>query len=399
VDASGSVAGGTALVVYHYGDGDGGWSRSPSNGATLGYEEPGVRDLEVVVVDGNACADAATGRVYVGTDDGTPAGPVDVEAVDAEVSAGAGTEVTLRALDCRGDVAAGEDVAVRADLGTLDADATGEGLVIGLDALGMATFTWSFPVDEDGEATLEVGTGGACGSTTVSVTGESRLPQVVEMTPAGEVQGTVSRLYVELDDLILDYDALYDAATLSGPGGVVGVDVSIADDGRTLEIVPASTVDAGAGIWTLTLTDDVRDDDGNRLDGAWSGARGSFVGTFGDVPVDAPATDGCAADAARFVPDGDDGAGEEADEVTLAVSAASTPSFWWWRVYDDAGERVRNGRAAGTDAAIVWDGRDDDGRVVSSGEYTVRVVAVDEWDNAGEACTEAVTVAQHVEAP
>ncbi|MFZ5482156.1 MAG: Ig-like domain-containing protein [Myxococcota bacterium] len=395
-DGSGSLAGSAGLVLFHFDDGVS-HARTLSDTSTLEFDAAGVREVELVVVDADACADVATAYAYVGEDDGSPAGPVELAVADADVNAGAGTTVTAQAWDCTGDVASGASLAVRADLGDLGATSTGAGLVVTLDALGAATFDWDFGVLHDGTATLAAGTGGAWGTATVDVTGESGLVQVVEMSPAGATSGMVSSIDVELDDAILDYSGLYTAATLTGPDGAVAVDVSFS--GSTLTVTPQSPVDAGEAAWVLTLSDALRDASGNRLDGAWSGARGAFTGTFGDVPVTVPDVDACVADTTSFVPDGDDGADVEADGVEIALSAASTPTWWWWRVYDAGGERVRHGRADGATGAIAWDGRGDDGIVVGSGTYTLRVAAVDGSDNAGDPCEVDVEVFQHVEGP
>lgn len=399
LDASGTVVGGASLALYHYADSDGTTARSLSDGATFTYTSAGVRRVEVLAVDRDGCADLAEALVYVGEDDGQPVGPVTLTASASSVASGGTVTVDVAATDCTGDVAAGGTVLAWADLGTPSGSSTGAGLATTLDAAGEASLTWTFPTGYAADATLTVGTsGGAVGTAAVTVTQDAVRPQIVAMTPSGRTLDTVSSIEVTFTEALYTAN-VSTAATLTGPEGTVATTASVSSDGKTLTLVPATAVDGAAGTWTLTLSTNLRDAAGNKIDGAWSGAASAFTGTFGAVADAGIGSTTCAAGDARFVPDGDDGAGDEDDEATVTVSASATPTWWAWQALDADGTAVRSGRAAGTDASFDWDGRGDDGRIVATGEYTVRTWAVDAQGNRADACDVEVTVGQHVEAP
>lgn len=399
LDASGAVAGGASLTLYHYADSDGTTARSLSDAATFTYETAGARRVEVLVVDRDACADLAEALVYAGEDDGEPVGPVTLTASAASVASGGSVTVDVVATDCTGDLAAGGTVLAWADLGTPSGSSTGGGLATTLDATGEAGLTWTFPTGYAADATLTVGTaGGAVGTAEVTVTQDGVRPQVVAMTPSGRTLEAVDVVEVTFTEALYSGN-VSGVATLMGPSGTVSTTASVSSDGKTLTLVPGTAVDGAAGAWTLTLSASVRDAAGNRMDGAWTGAPSAFTGTFGAVTDDGIAMTGCTASAERFFPDGDDGAGDEDDDLTVTLAASSTPTWWAWQALDADGTAVRSGRASGADASFAWDGRGDDGRIVVTGKYTLRTRAMDAQDNQSDACEVEVTVGQHVEAP
>ena len=175
--------------------------------------------------------------------------------------------------------------------------------------------------------------------------------------------------------------------------------MTFSSDLTVATLTPTSSVVADDGQWTLSLSSQVRDTSGNKLSGDWSGTAAAWTGTFGAVSVDLPGGLGCAVDRGRFVPDGDDGAGGEADTVTLTPVADDVPTWWALAVTDADGTRVRSVRYPGADVTFEWDGRGDDGLVAATGTYLLSVDAVDDAENSDAACAVSVAVAQHVEVP
>jgi flagellar hook assembly protein FlgD len=89
-----------------------------------------------------------------------------------------------------------------------------------------------------------------------------------------------------------------------------------------------------------------------------------------------------------FRPDGDDGAGNEVDQVTLSLESAATPAWWVAEVQDALGELVvqRWLVPAGPTDEWSWDARDAAGFVVPSGSYTITVRPDDGFGNRGTGC-------------
>lgn len=392
-DGTGSDA---SAILFHVADDDGFASRDATAIATLTYESAGRRTVELLAVEPDGCAGLDLGTVYVGVDDGEPTGPVTVSVADASVDALGATTVTLSADDCTGDVAAGQRLLVRADLGTPAAVSGTEGLEITLDAAGAAILGWDFPTGYASTATFFAGTaaGGGFGSASIEVAQDGVRPTVVEVVPAGQQEGLVDAITVTFDEAMLESASA--GVVVTGPAGVVGTTQALVGD--TLVITPDDPIDADAGAWTVELQDSFRDAAGNRLDGSWSGSAASFTTSLGAVGSTVPDIATCEADTATLRPDGDGGVGDEADEVVLAPLAAFAPSWWWVVVTDGNGERVRSLRQVGTDASVRWDARGDHGRVVASGTYTLDLRAVDDAGNVGEACTQSIAVEHRLEA-
>ena len=390
VDASASAAGGAALAVYAFEDDDGARDRGTTGLASFAWSTAGSRAVEALVADVDGCAATDSTWVWVGNDDGEPAGPVVVSASASSVASGASVTVTLAARDCTGDVAAGQSLLVRANLGEVGGASTGAGLALTLDSVGEATANWTFSAGYAAVATFFSGSpsAGAYGEAQVAVTQDSARPHVLEVEPSGAHTGEVSVVVVRFDEAMLA--STLTAATLTGPTGTIAT--SVFADGATLTLTPVSGLDASSGTFTVSLPSTLRDSAGNRLDGAWSGAEGSFTTTFGAVATTLPSTSGCAIDLAIFHPDGDDSGGEEADFVSLTPVSSAAPAWWRLVVEDSTGESVRDTRFSGGTGTVTWDGLADDGRVVAGGDFLVTLSAIDDAGNAADVCTDSITV-------
>jgi hypothetical protein len=285
---------------------------------------------------------------------------------------------------------------VRTDRGALlDASPTGAGLVLDLDATGSGAVTLdASEVRTGGEARVGFTSpsAGAAGEVRVQLTGDDRLPTVWAQTPSGPTEGLVDTVVLTFDEPLLASTVQPGSFFLEGPfAGGVGSASLVAHD--RVELGLTTAVDASAGAWTITATAALRDLSGNRLDGAFTGGPGPWVGPFGAVlaPVDAVS---CEVDPARFRPDGDPGVGEEADQALLSIQSASAPAWWVVSVRDAGGVLVARERRVPVGPLDVWawDGRDVDERVVDDGAWTLSVEPVDALGNRGAACSVVVVV-------
>lgn len=393
-DASGSGGG---AVLHHFGESDGTDVRTLSDTEDVTWASAGIREVTLLAVGADGCAAADAGWVYVGESDGEAAGVVSVSADAASVNTLGSTTITISAVDCTGDVAAGQSLLVRADLGEPDLVGSGSGLTVALDSSGEASFDWDFPEGYVGTATLLAGSesGGAFGATSVLVAADGARPHVVSVDPMGVTSGIVTAITVDFDEDMLATSI--SGATLTGPAGAVSLTPTLS--GSSLTLTPASAVDADSGVWTLSLASSFRDLAGNKLDGQWSGLASAFSVEFGAVVNETPLIGACPPSASRFLPDGDDGLGEEADSVSLTPTASGAPE--WWRLVVTAGDGsgIRTLHTAGTDTAITWDGRADDGHVVASQTYALDLYPIDAHGNVGDACGVDIVVAQRVDEP
>ena len=140
-------------------------------------------------------AASATADVWVGDNDGQPAGPLSLAVASGTLVAGSATlgvtQVDVSATDCAGDPASGGTLQVRASLGEVRSASTavsptGAGIEFALDGAGEASALWSMAgVSQDGEATISVGTatGSAFADADVEVTGEFDSPTVLSVSP------------------------------------------------------------------------------------------------------------------------------------------------------------------------------------------------------------------------
>lgn len=415
VSAVGSSPGSATIAGYHYDLGDGDWSRSSAATRATRWTEEGGYRASVVVADSRGCGDEASALVYVAEADGRPAGPLTVTLDDDTLNAGADEAVaTIEATDCAGDPADGELLAW-ADLGDVESgptsvvSATGEGL--GLDVVhGGATLTWSMLSDlYDGTATLHVGaaSGAAYGEAEATVSGDQARPLVLSMSPVGTWTSPFSSIALTFSEPIDESSLSRKMPTLVNLADSTYLsisDLALDADRTTLTIDLASAFTPGSV--ALTVPRELRDDAGNRLNGAWdpTGAASDFTLTFGAVTDEARDLTGCEPTVDSFYPDGDPGSGgvgdAEADEVSVLAYTDDTPTWWRLEVTDDQGEVILVDRvhADTSSDALPWDGRGIDGKIADPGEYTLTVTAEDDAWNTGTSCSTTVELSQRVRA-
>jgi flagellar hook assembly protein FlgD/outer membrane protein OmpA-like peptidoglycan-associated protein len=88
-----------------------------------------------------------------------------------------------------------------------------------------------------------------------------------------------------------------------------------------------------------------------------------------------------------FSPDGD------GSKDTLVIpQSGSEEDNWEGGIYDSLGTKVRGFSASGSPAAQVWDGKDDEGRIVPDGVYSYRISATDRALNSAEAVLDNIIV-------
>lgn len=414
VSAAGSSAGSAALHTFHFDDGEGEWTTSSAASWTTFWSDAGAHVLSVVVADADACGDIASATAWVGPSDGSATGPIDLVPDATGLGSDADLWVAVTAVDCAGDPAGGELLA-RVDAGALTSatvDATGAGLSFKLDALGEAELAWTAgSALPGGSGTLVVGKsdGSAYGAAQVELDDDALPPRVIEQVPAGTLDDAVSTIQLQFSEPLLDRSVRATAFSLvddlGDPVVLEDADLSLSDDGTTVTLsspVPLGTDHA----WTLGIGTGgatVRDLAGNRLDGAGTGSGSAYSRTFGGVADAAPDTTigACARTPATFRPDGDDGAGLEADQVRVTAVADAAAAWWRLDLIDAAGHTVRTTWTAtsGSGATLYWDGRGDDGLIAASGAYTVQLTPADSAWNTGLSCQTTITLDQHVEAP
>ncbi len=371
----------------------------------LTVEEVGRYDAGGLVIQADGCGAEVWTTAWVGPDDGSPVGPIDVVPATSPIDVlVGGTDLELLGgRDCAGDVAAFGTVLVRTDVGTVSGvSPTGSGLALGLDGNGDGTaFLSMASADSGGDATITAWapSGAAAGIGVVAVTGDARRPSVWSATPEGEALTTILEIRVGFSEPLRASSVSPQVVSLVGPSGSEIVTVSLADADATIVIVPSAPLDGSLGAWDLTLDAEIRDVAGNRLDGAYDGTASDWVGQFGAVgaPVDLVTCTG-STDVLR--PDGDAGAGAEADVLVVTTSSASQPDQWEVVVtQDEVAVAVWRAVALGPVDALTWDARDVTGRVVPNGVYVVHVTPLDAVGNRGLGCQVAATVDNHEVVP
>ncbi len=367
----------------------------------LEVQEVGSFAAEALVVDPDGCGDVVETRVSVGLDDGEPVGSVILAPDEGEldVLVDSTTVRVSGVTDCTGDLAVGGTLYLRTDRGEiLGATASGDGLAVTLGMFGDAAVVLdATTTDTGGLATLvpSVPAGTVSGVATVSFAGDSRRPNIWEQTPrGGDVTGEVSEIRVRFSEEMRDLDLVPSLFTLTGPGpSVVETVTKDALDPRVVSLALDLPADADAGLWTLTASQELRDQSGNRLEGAWDGAEAPWVGAFGGTALVSPVDD-CVQNRPTFAPDGDDGSGAQADSVTVDFESATAPAWWVLTVENEDAFRVRVEFSVPVGAAdqVTWDGRDVTGKVVADGTYTLIVDSDDGLGNRGGSCERTVTV-------
>ena len=362
-----------------------------------GYGETVVRGL---VVDADGCGAEVAGAVWLGPDDGTVTGPLNVQATQSILAAGAGTSVlTLDALtDCAGALATDTRVFVRSNRGDIiGAVPTGAGLAMTLDTAGDSSATLdvtSLRTGGAGEVVVRTASGSAADVIPVVITGDTVHPEVVSVVPSGLVTAPVNAIVVSFTEPMLSTSMVAESFRIDGPTDVLVAQVVPAPDGRSVALTPVPAIDPLDGTFSVVVTRDARDVAGNRLDGTYTGESFDFVIPIGAVPAPELGPSGCSVDSFRIRPDGDDGADHEADGVTLSWTGGETPLWWVLDVLTLSGQRVRTATipASASDEQWWWNGRDDSQRVVQDGDYRVQVDARDENGNRIVGCTAAVSI-------
>ena len=410
VQTGGTLPGVSPIAAVHLQPEDGAWERGAPGDTAWTWSTPGARRVGAWAIDAGGCAAAASALAWVGENDGTPVGPVDVQLASATLVAGSAglgtTSVTVRATDCAGDPASGSTLFLRADLGALSGlTATGAGLALGLDGRGRGSATLSVSgTAHDGPATVHAGVpgGAAWGAATAAVTGEFALPTVVEVSPEGTVAGAIPAWSVTFDEPMLASSLHAGAVGIADALGntVSGLSLALDATATTLTLAPPTPLAAGTA-WVLTLGANVRDQAGNRLDGTWAGAASPAVLRAGAWPDLAPDALDCAASTPELRPDGDPGLAVEADSATLAVRAGAAPAAWLSTLWDSTGVRCAHTRVAatGATATLAWDGRCADGRVADAGDLLWEVHPLDIAGNRGAPCAALLTVSHPVGPP
>lgn len=402
---TGSVAGSAPLSGYAVAI-EGG----PRVGSTLPdvpfqVDTTGRFGLQTLVVQQNGCAAESSAAAWSGLEDGSPTGPITVTPTLATVDVGDPPfQVDLTNIEeCSGDPASGAGVRLRTSLGRLLlATPTGAGLEVIASATGEAALALDpGAVTTEGTADLVawVPSGTAGGRGAVLMEDDNARPEVWTQQPAGLELGLVDEVSLVFSEPLLGPTVDIGNISLTGPGASAVVGVSSTGTEVLVDIDPPA--DGSAGIWTLTVSDLVRDTSGNKLDGAWNGGHDPYVGRFGDV-VPAVTAISCAlapGTSATFRPDGDDGTGAEADVATVQLYGTQVPSWWVFDVFDGASTLLRSDRIIplGASDTVVWDGRDEQGKIVPNGSYRLEIVPEDALGNREAGCSLPLVVDNHAQ--
>lgn len=382
---------------------------------------PGAGTVTGFFIDESACGTSVTKDYWVAAA-GDPVGLVGFAVSTSSLVTGLSgglseAEITIDAETCTGDGAGGELLTVRSRGGALQSvdgtplSSTGSGLGVtlsedgdGLFALTVADFAHAGPLD------VMAGTadGAAFGVYTMSVAGDSAPPQVWACSPWGRTMVSTDVLVVEFSEpMLVDVDVAIDEGWVflaSDVGGAVAIESMELDEaGDTLTVFLDASIDTGVDAWTLLLSDEFRDEAGNRLDGDNDGVPGGdWTRMFGDVTDTAPDVTDCLPSTGWIAPDGDDGSDREADSVRLALNASGEAE--WWRLDVTTGDgmwlwtnTVNSGRSM--EGFLSWGGRDASGMVVPNGVYMLHLSALDIHENAGEVCVVSISVDNHVGIP
>ena len=397
LDASRSTG---SVVGYHFDDGAGGLLRTSSATTTTSWTSQAAYLVRAVAFDASACGSIDQVVAYVAEPDGEPAGPVDVTPADLVRVVGSLTDgssvIDIEAFDCARDVAANGTLYVRTTLGEFTAgpSASGQGLAIVLDSAGLGQLTWSVEAElHGGVSTILVGREGslAQGSAEIIAAGDDAPPVVLELDPVGASAEITDTFTVRFDDSMLSASTNDTNITFSDSLGPLTIDaIGLSSDGSQAEITLSAAVDLAADIYTLELSDQIRDSAGNRLDGSWDGLSSSFVVQLGAVSNTAPDITTCTPDTTVLRPDGDDQpATDEADMVEVTLSADASATYWLLEVYDAEGlEQGRFWHSAGSagPSAVLWDARDQAGSILPNGPYTLVFSAADAALDLGAPC-------------
>lgn len=402
-DFSSSVSGTTPIDTWGLSFDDGTSVLGATATPSLTRFEVGSAAVRALVAQEDGCAAEKEVTAWVGLDDGSVTGPVVMSIDDPEldVSDGLTTVRVTGATDCTGDLAVGAEIQIRTDVGVLSAvTPSGFGLTLLTNASGGGTATLSTigaDTAVDGTALAWVPSGSAGGYVAFSVVGDDQRPVIWTQTPVGFFDGPVASITFVFSEPLAPSSVTDGVVTLEVDGLPESLgDVTLDATGTLLTFVPLLPIPEGS-LAAITVTDEVRDVSGLRLDGAFVGDRSAYLAYLGAVsPLDAPTTCSVSSPLSAIIrPDGDAGAGSEADEVTVAVATAVTSSWWVVDVRDPlTGQllRVDHVIPVGPEDTIVWDGRDQSRRVLPNGLYTLTVAADDGVGGRGTPCVVSVTV-------
>jgi hypothetical protein len=357
----------------------------------------GRHDVTGLVIDTASCADEVAGIAWSAPDDGSPAGLLPLEASVAPLPVlGVATIELLGVTDCAGNPAAGGDVLLSTTGGLLSsAFATGEGLAVTLDANGDASTPLDTSAGGLSATTLTVvaasAGGTARGELALPITGDVVRPVVVSASPVGSQEGLADTFVIRFSEPLQAASVVPTNFTV---GGAAPVTAALAGDEVTL--TTAAPLDGALGPHVLTASSLLRDAAGNRLAGDWGTGPAGWQSAFGGSAAapEAPRCDEVIPPSLRFRPDGDDGASEEADRVSILASVSAPPSWWVVEVYDDVGALVDLDWEIPLTATdlVSWDGRGHAGTVLPPGRYEVHVAAADGLGNQGASCVTDITL-------
>ncbi len=410
LDASGSSG---ENLLFLYDDDAGNDDRTNADVVSATYTEAGGYVVTLVAFDSYGCGDEARAVAYVGENDGEPVGPVGVGSQDSERTVGQPKEgitlVDFSARDCAGDyTTTGALLYVRTDLGEFTSGTTnsGEGLYVSLDKSGYGVATWSVASEVyGGESVIYAGRpdGIAYGTVSITVQGDDARPFVVDLEPRGSTDESIDSLSVSFSEAMRGVNFNTSNVTFSDSYGSLDLDdLDFDEETNSVSITLAEEADLSLDTYTLVLSDQVRDEAGNRLDGTWSVQAGPFTAQLGAVSDSAPDVDSCVPEFTTFRPDGDDQpTTEETDILEVDVSADATPDWWLLQVKDEQEEVVWTWwtSAASSSETLTWYGRGYDGIVMENGTYTIHVSAADAYLNTGEVCTTQISLDNHVVEP
>ncbi|TNE89101.1 MAG: hypothetical protein EP330_11725 [Deltaproteobacteria bacterium] len=393
-DLSGSTGGVTVVGLAS----DVGVAQGAPGLLTVPLSGWGPHDLTGLAVASDGCGAEIAATTWLGPDDGSVVGPVTLTADLQPLEAGVDRAVlTLSdARTCDGTPANGAAVRLRSDRGELgQLSALGDGLFATIDSSGASGASLDAATIVEGPtATVRanVDSGAVAGSLAIPITGDLLAPTLFSASPAGDTTGSVDTAILTFSEALDPGTVATSAFSLTGPSQARVQFATLQADGRTVELRLQSAVNADAGLWTLTVSPALTDLAGNPLDGGFDGGSSPLIVRFG-ASTPAVSAVSCTADVSRFRPDGDDGVGEQADQVTLVPSSASTPDTWMLSVYASDAALVRRERVDGASPSLTWDGRDQSGKIVDDGDWTVEIDARDTEDNLGGACSVTVTLA------
>jgi hypothetical protein len=367
--------------------------------ALVGIGGHAVRGL---VVDEDGCGDEVSAPGWTGLDDGSPVGLVPMTTAAMEVNVFDSVVVDIGPVrDCSRDPAPSRSLELRTTAGALSGlTATGEGLVVALDAAARASVT----LDTDGElsdgvvelhATSIQGDGAAGGLLALPIVGDNLAPVVVSQSPFGAVVDPVDEVVLTFSEPLLDKNVVPANFGVIGPTLVEVLAADLDVDGRTVTLTLDPPADPALGGYVVSVLDAVRDAAGNRLAGSWSGVPGPYLGGFGNPggPADVTCTS-FTPTGLVLRPDGDPGVEAESDELLIGVEALTAPAWWVVevRAADDALVWQDWEVPAGSVDVVAWDGRGLTGAVLENGPWRVLVRPDDGLGNQGTGCEVTVTI-------